>query len=858
MKSKTEAYDNNYISNKNKTIFLTNFYNEIDYEFEGDVIKDLTLCISFDDPITKGLGYVCCDIAYNDLFYSMEEYNNKLIGYYFIADVGFNNLFYFPKREGTARTSTDEIYKWGTNYKLTEKTFFHEDIRKIMSSNYLDYIQNNSVYDEMYINGKNSSDQYFIVNDEKFNFSIYPIILNNLRGQKEHIMSIIYVYNKQLYFDELDKYESSLTIKIILELLIFIIFGYGLLYIIYLTYNILSKYIVIPIKNVIYMLKGINIGGKNRINYLNLLKKKRDENLEKLEASYIFENKKNNNKENNDDYNSLGLTNIELIKDKIDNSDELNQKYDEESKYIEQELNFYDFDDQLLKYRPLEIENLMKSLMNIKSALILTSKDKGIDQIINYSYSEKIFRGFRNKDGSIICESNIGNMLSQLLKFDKAIYHLVLSIQDSNLTKFLNQNLGDELDSDDSLLNKISNLYNAKKKDKINILVEKQMNNSKINFSQKLIGILINIRYCRLINAYYKFFKNMQKMRKLNYDNLIRQFVNKEYYNINYYHKIIIQFIFLSYIKNDIVKIGESILDYLEFLIKFKFKTSSEDKYFYKIFNRNNPEFHLKQKNKKRIFDKIIKWFNLFDDYISYVKMNSSINDSKCIANDYSHSLNTENFEFSLESQTAFMFQINIQKNNFLKGKFCLYCKNYNDALFYFINAAKKNCIVIDGLIKKRSFKHIFKLLKKMDKKYKKLGLKKLNLNTEIKRYKTDQNKNHDKTLKIVHKTTNRSEKLQYKNNKTFGEEIEVIETDILEDISQCNSKQEKDIIILIDLNIYNKKDENLLTKSSKIDTFIEETIIILNNYLSENDRLCVLIYKNEHKVICPLMNRNK
>ena len=85
-----------------------------------------------------------------------------------------------------------------------------------------------------------------------------------------------------------------------------------------------------------------------------------------------------------------------------------------------------------------------------------------------------------------------------------------------------------------------------------------------------------------------------------------------------------------------------------------------------------------------------------------------------------------------------------------------------------------------------------------------------------------------------------------------------MIETDILEDISQCNSKQEKDIIILIDLNIYNKKDENLLTKSSKIDTFIEETIIILNNYLSENDRLCVLIYKNEHKVICPLMNRNK
>jgi len=48
------------------------------------------------------------------------------------------------------------------------------------------------------------------------------------------------------------------------------------------------------------------------------------------------------------------------------------------------------------------------------------------------------------------------------------------------------------------------------------------------------------------------------------------------------------------------------------------------------------------------------------------------------------------------------------------------------------------------------------------------------------------------------------------------------------------------------------------LTKSSKIDSFIEETIIILNNYLSENDRLCVIIYRNEHKIICPLMNINK
>ena len=52
--------------------------------------------------------------------------------------------------------------------------------------------------------------------------------------------------------------------KIILEILLFTIFGSALLYLVVLTFNTLAKYIVIPIKNVNYMLKGIHIGGENR------------------------------------------------------------------------------------------------------------------------------------------------------------------------------------------------------------------------------------------------------------------------------------------------------------------------------------------------------------------------------------------------------------------------------------------------------------------------------------------------------------------------------------------------------------------------------------------------------------------
>ena len=129
-----------------------------------------------------------------------------------------------------------------------------------------------------------------------------------------------------------------------------------------------------------------------------------------------------------------------------------------------------------------------------------------------------------------------------------------------------------------------------------------------------------------------------------------------------------------------------------------------------KIYNKNILEFKEKQDFKKKIFDKNISWFNVFDDFIIHITDNSSIADTKCIVDDYSHSLNTENFEYNLKSQTAFSFRVNIQKNNFLKGKFCLYCKNYTDALHYFITAAKKDSIVIDGLIKKKKFKTYSKI----------------------------------------------------------------------------------------------------------------------------------------------------
>ena len=891
-KAKQGVFDYNAVGLKSRTIYITNSYKQLG---DKESINVFTMCIEFNDPISNGFGYSCADIYQEDLIFSFDNFNSKLVGYYLITSVGFNNVFYYPQMSDFSKTPTENIFRWDRKFYLEEKTYFINHIQKLITSNYNNYIGDtaNSIFEEIKINGVNTSEQYFYFNKQKFFFSLYPVILENINGVKEHVLSIVYFYNNELYYERLKAYRSTSSIKIIIEVLLFTVFGSGLLYLVILTFNTLAKYIVIPIKNVNYMLKGIHIGGENRLEYLDFLKKKQDENLEKLEKIYynIGEKKIKNdlidetdnhlvNNENDDDKNNKknvtkeeaplmnnsdfleqdnkNLNDMEYNGEIVDPNVDYNKKYDKESDYIEKEYNFYDFDEQLLQYRPLEIDRLVKVLLDLKGALLLTSTEHQVEQIIDYSYSEEIFRNFKNKEGSSICQSNIGNLQSQLLKYDKAIYHLALSLQDDKLKRFLSRTLSDELDESDTLLHKIYSTYNRDKdKEKVNILAEKQMNSSRDTFSQKIIGILINSRYCKLINVYFKFFSVVQKS---NIDMLSGQFMNTYYHTINYYHKIIIQYIYLSYVKNDLVKIGESILDYIEFLIKFKFKTSSDNKYLLNIHNRDRPEFKDKQKYKKKIFDKILNWFNLFDSYASHVRDNSSLGDDKSIVDDYSQSLNSANSELNSGSQSVFLFRVNIQRGDFLKGKFALCCKNYNDALFFFIRAAKKKSIVLDGLIQKKSLKHIKKIVMKLKKKLETYGIrdqpaeKKLLEYEKIKFRSINKKNNHysDKAFNEEGKD------LDEKYENTFGKEMDIIKEEIEKDISECNAKQSKDLIILIDFNSYDMESNNNNNVVNKVESFIDTTKTILNNYLSNNDKLGVFIFTNQYQIICPLMCKNE
>ena len=870
-KAKSDVFDINHKDNENRSIFITDFYLQVGTELE--IV--FTICLEFTDQISDKLAYLCCDVNANELNYNFDNINSKLIGYFFINSVGFIYPFYFPKTSEEGITITENIYDRRKKFFLKEKTQFSNNIQKYISSNYIKYI-NDSFDKEIYINGKNKNEQLFYINGEIFEFSIYPIVLENYNGKKEHVLNVIYVYNNKLFIEEIKK-EDDIKRKIILCLLIIFIFGSGLLYLITLSFNTLAKYIVIPIKNGNYMLKGINIGGKNRLDYLNLLRKRQDENAEIFEQLNLDENDINNNNDlnNNDENNKKNDLiedsplidkdgNIEKENEKdIDNTENngkinsnLNnyQKYEKENEFIEKEIIFYNFNEQLLQYRPLEINRLIKELIELKRALLLTSSEQQVEQIINYSNSEEIFKHFKNNEGTSICQSNIGNLQSQLLKYDKAIYHLATSLQDNKLKRFLNKSIYDELDEADILLDKISLYFNIQNRKIINnVLYQKQQRNIESNnFSQKILGILINSRYNKLIHFYYKFFSLIQK---IDTKALIGQFINTSFHNLNYYHKIIIQYIYLCFIKNDLVKIGESILDYIEFLIKFKFKTSSENNYIFDIRNRNRQDLKMKKRYKKIIFNKIINWFNLFEEYTSYVKNNTTLSDEKSLFEDFS--MNTTNNELNSGNQSVFLFKVNLQRSEFLRGKFALICNNYTDALFFFIRAAKKESIVLDGLIKKKSLKKIYKIYSIISKKYKEYDIIWWEMEEKIKEYKKAKIRHF---IKIPTKSINKDniqKKIFLENKNTFKNEFILIENNILNCLGEVNIKENKDIIIIIDFNLYEQEENNKIGNNI-IDSFINQTKIILNDYLSDNDRLSLFIYKSQYQIICPLLEKNK
>jgi hypothetical protein len=188
-----------------------------------------------------------------------------------------------------------------------------------------------------------------------------------------------------------------------------------------------------------------------------------------------------------------------------------------------------------------------------------------------------------------------------------------------------------------------------------------------------------------------------------------------------------------------------------------------------------------------------------------------------------------------------------LQRCDFLKGKFALECKDYHDAIKFFLNTVKKRRIVIDGLIKKRALEYIKKIAEK---------IKKVIINKNYSNLKFNATFSSENNISINKGSSSQINVLDEKKsiNEEVPKDIKFIEAikNIIEvikiDIDECNEKQLKDIIIVIDFNYSNKM---------IIDSYIDATKTILNN-LTNKDRLGIILLLSEHRIICPIMCKSE
>ena len=102
--------------------------------------------------------------------------------------------------------------------------------------------------------------------------------------------------------------------------------------------------------------------------------------------------------------------------------------------------------------------------------------------------------------------------------------------------------------------------------------------------------------------------------------------------------------------------------------------------------------------------------------------------------------------------------------------------------------------------------------------------MNKLSLNEKYNEFEKSKEKINQKKISSKNKNIgNINEELRF----TFNEEIQIIKNGLVKNISECNAKKEKDIIIIVDFNIYKKRDNNEINIHI-IDAFLTEIKIIL------------------------------
>lgn len=330
------------------------------------------------------------------------------------------------------------------------------------------------------------------------------------------VANLFYILKGDTYKEKMLSFQSNLVSHLMFQIVFFIILGTILALISKYLINAISKHIVIPIKKVTQTLQGLS------------------QSPMMMYSKY----QNNQNPKDEDDEENTNLDNLSKAND------------DEDIPQIE--------------HMPKEINDLLQKLISLKKLIKNTVINYDNQNMMSVIFAKEQFRKSDNSSGVLFCDSNIGNLSLVAKKYDKAIYHLTISINEAS------------------------------------------SNNRRE---------IVESRYPKLLYAFRKYFDTIQKIKKNNEIYYKDYFSLSNCHSLDCYKKAIDSYAnMLSYstTKEERKKFYEAQLEQLRFLIKFELPNSeNKKKTFFEITELIN--------SLRQDVNELIKSVEINDEYIKNI-----------------------------------------------------------------------------------------------------------------------------------------------------------------------------------------------------------------------------------------------
>ena len=429
----------------------------------------ITLCINstkfsnnIDDNIEIGDYYLfCLNFRYQVLIESLEIFNHKLSGYFFITRVHTQKAFYYPKRNVKSKLNISKIYYFD-NFDTEEfnlnDNYYLDELNKYLNktSSFIESYNTKQVNSLLDSQDQNLRGE-FLKDNNTYLYNILPTF-NHLSNKSINLMNIIYICPDEVIEKRLQLITdqtvniSSLSFPFFLFLIQTVIVQILVSYLIYaIAFNI-----VLPMKNIKKVFEKFNNDsqeGDDETENLLLKNIKISMNNNNISSNMINVNENNENLEKKENKNEPNMRlnrgrsfnmhqGKKIFKRSINEVVNINKKnntginFFDENKDDDYFLNNYkesdsdsDNEESYINIKSKDIQDLFCKMINVKNSLDIVNSDEQNDirKLSDILFASQIFKEIKNESAKNICLSNIGNILLKLKKYDIAILHLIES-----------------------------------------------------------------------------------------------------------------------------------------------------------------------------------------------------------------------------------------------------------------------------------------------------------------------------------------------------------------------------------------------------------------------------------------------